>query len=77
MNLELLGHEPKHLARDQSEVLTKCLSCHTNKKGMAYVTSSGQVAEMVTCSRPSQTDVIFVGMDALADKVFVEDMHYH
>ena len=41
---------------------------------MACVTSSGQVAEMVKCSRPSQTDVIFVAMDAFAEKVYVEDL---
>ena len=40
---------------------------------MAYVTSSVQVVDMVKCSRPSQTDVIFVAMDALAEKVYVED----
>ena len=44
------------------------------RKGMADVTSSGQVAEMVKCSRPSQTDVIFVAMDAFAEKVYVEDL---
>ena len=32
---------------------------------MAYVSSSGQVAEMAKCSRPSQTDVLFVAMDPL------------
>ena len=40
---------------------------------MAHVTPSGQVAEVVNCSRPSQTDVIFVAMDALAEKVYVAD----
>ena len=40
---------------------------------MAYATSSGQVAEMAKCSRPSQTDVIFVAKNDLAEKVFVED----
>ena len=40
---------------------------------MAYVTSSGQVAEMARCSRPSQTDVTFVVMKAFAEKVYVED----
>ena len=41
---------------------------------MADVTSSGQAAEMEKCSRPSKTDVIFVSMDALAEKVYVEDL---
>ena len=31
--------------------------------------SSRQVAEMVKCSRPSLTDVVFVAMDALAARV--------
>ena len=42
---------------------------------MAYVTSSGQVTEMVKCSRWSQADVIFVAMKALAEKVYVEYLH--
>ena len=41
---------------------------------MACVTSSGQVAEMVKCSRPSQTESIFVATDAFAGKVYVEDL---
>ena len=41
---------------------------------MAYVTSSGQVAEMVKCSRPSQTESIFVTTDAFAEKVYVENL---
>ena len=28
---------------------------------------------MVKCSRPSQTDVIFVAMDALVERIYVED----
>ena len=39
---------------------------------MAYVTSPGQVADMVKCSRPSQADVILVTMDALVEKVCIE-----
>ena len=34
--------------------------------------SKGQVAVMVKCSRPSRTDVIFVAMNDLAEKVYVE-----
>ena len=41
---------------------------------MAYVTSLGQVAEMANCSRPSPTDVIFVAMDALVERIYVEDL---
>ena len=36
--------------------------------------SEGQVAPMVKCSRPSQTDVIFVAMNDHAEKVQVEDL---
>ena len=36
--------------------------------------SEGQVAVMVECSRPWQTDVIFVAMNDLAEKVHVEDL---
>ena len=41
---------------------------------MAYATSSGQVAEMAKCSRPSQTDVIFVTKDALVERIYVQDL---
>ena len=41
---------------------------------MAYVTSSYQVAEMAKCSRPSQTNVTFVAMDALVERIYVEDL---
>ena len=41
---------------------------------MAYGTSSDQVAEMSKFSRPSQTDVIFVAMDALLERIHVEDL---
>ena len=34
--------------------------------------SEGQVVVMSNCSRPSQTDVIFVAMNDLAEKVHVE-----
>ena len=34
--------------------------------------SERQVAVMVKCSRPSRTDVIFVAMNDLAEKVYVE-----
>ena len=36
--------------------------------------SVGQVAVKVKYSRPSQTDVIFVAMNDLADQVYVEDL---
>ena len=41
---------------------------------MASVTSSGQVAEMAKCSRASQTDVIFVAMDALVEWIYAEGL---
>ena len=61
-------------SRDHKKVQTNCLTCHTNKKGMAHVTSSGHVAEITKCSRPSQTDVIFVAMDALVERIYVEGL---
>ena len=41
---------------------------------MASITLSDQVAEMAKCSRPSQADVIFVAMDALLERIHVEDL---
>ena len=41
---------------------------------MAYVMSSGQVAEMAKSSRPSQTDVIFVAMDAVVERIYEDDL---
>ena len=56
---------------------TRCLTCHTSKeKGMAHATSSGHAAEMAKCSGPSQTDVIFVAMDALDERVSCSPMHF-
>ena len=36
--------------------------------------SEGQVEVLVNCSRPRQTDVIFVAMNDLAEKVYVEHL---
>ena len=36
--------------------------------------SEWQVTVMVKCGRPSQTDVMFVAMNDLAEKVYVEDL---
>ena len=47
---------------------------HKTRKGMAYVISSGQVAEMAKCSRPSQRDVLFVAMNALVGRTYDEDL---
>ena len=47
---------------------------HKQGKGIAYVISSSQVAEMAKCSRPPQTDVIFVARDALIERIYVEDL---
>ena len=36
--------------------------------------SEGQVAVVAKCSRQSQTEVIFVAMDALVERIYVEDL---
>ena len=68
--------EQNQLNKEPQESLDKNVLPVTQarKKGMACVTSSGQVAEMVKCSRPSQTESIFVATDAFAGKVYVEDL---
>ena len=38
------------------------------------LTSSEQMAEMAKCCPQSQTDVIFVAMDALVVKIYEEDL---
>ena len=41
---------------------------------MSSNTSSDQVAEIAKCSRLSQTVVIFVAIDVLVERIFVEDL---
>ena len=62
--------EPNELNKGSHDSLDKMsYLSHKREKRMAYVTTSGQVAEMVKCFRPSQTDVIFVAMDALTQSL--------
>ena len=41
---------------------------------MAHVTSEGQVGAVAKCSRQSQTDVIFVAMIAIVERIYVDDL---
>ena len=46
----------------------------TQGKAVSHVTSEGQVAVVAKCSRQSQTDVIFVAMDALVEVINVDGL---
>ena len=41
---------------------------------MPQVTSEGQVAVVAKCSSQSQTDVIFVAMIALVERIYVDNL---
>ena len=46
----------------------------TQGKVVSHVTPREQVAVMATCGRQSRTDVIFFATDALAERIYVDDL---
>ena len=72
--LRHVDFEPKELNKGSQKSPDKMsYLSHKQGKRMEDVTSSGQVAEMATCSPWSQTDVIFVAMDALV-RIYEDDL---
>ena len=60
----------------QKKSKTNFRACDTTTQGKAasHVTSEGQVAVVAKCSRPSQTAFIFVAMEALVERIYVDDL---
>ena len=74
MNPKLLDLEPNKLSKEPQECLDKMSYLSLNKKKGWHVTSSSPVAETAKCSRPSNTDLMFVAMEVLVERIHVEDL---